>query len=331
MNRLLFHDVQIAAYHLRAAFPNLRDSLTTLAAASFVVGLARYSLFSFQPLYRPIMVAIAASVIAPYLYFVLLRRIIFFRSNSVVADVALDAAQARLYVFCVITIACMAILIALLSPELSLMFDFILSFCASLLIAVILAKSLDVLHRRISSHRQRRLDELLASRYLGKGMPLAAVGGAAIVFIVACLLPAPPAASIAAFTSIVLGFWFSPIAYSAVEYERLIGLSATYSMRVRLREAVLLAGALTGGALVSLHWQVAAIVAAVFVLLVLYKALEVLMVRAVGEGKAQIWMLLFLFGIVSMAFAVPFLIPLLVLVSAWRLLAKARGRTWQLA
>jgi hypothetical protein len=245
--------------------------------------------------------------------------------------VALDPASARQYVFSITTISCLAIIVALLFPNLSLMVSFVVSFCASLLIAVLLSKAFSALRRRISYQKRERLDQLLASRYLGKGMPVAAIGGAAIVFAAARFLDVPFAASIATVTSVALGFWFSPIAYSAVEYERLIGLSPTYSLRTKLRDGVLLGGSLTGGALLSLQWLVAAVVLAVFALLLLYKGLEVLMVRAVGGNKAQISMVLFLFGLASIAIAVPFLVPLLVSACAWWLLAKGRKRTWQLS
>jgi hypothetical protein len=330
-NRLLTHDLHIAVYHLRAAFSSLGDSLTAVAVLALVVALARYGLFSFQPLHRPVVVSIVASVIAPYLYYVLVRRLAFFRSDSVLADVALDTASARKYVFFITAICCLAIIVALLFPNLSLMVSFVVSFCASLLIAVLLSKAFSALRRRISYQKRERLDQLLASRYLGKGMPVAAIGGAAIVFAAARFFDVPFAASIATVTSVALGFWFSPIAYSAVEYERLVGLSPTYSLRTKLRDGVLLGGALTGGALLSLQWLVAAVVLAVFALLLLYKGLEVLMVRAVGGNKAQISMVLLLFGLASIAIAVPFLVPLLVSACAWWLLAKGRKRTWQLS
>jgi hypothetical protein len=330
-NRLLVHDRQIAVYHLRATFSSLGDGLTAIALSAFVVALARYGLFSLQASYRPVAVSIIASVIAPYFYYVLVRRIAFFRSNSVLADVALDIASARQYVLSIATISCLAIMAALLLPDVPLMVSFFVSFWASLVITVLLAKAFAALRRRISYRKQERLDQLLASRHLGTGLPVGAVGGAAIVFAAACFLDVPVAASIATFTSVALGFWFSPIAYSAVEFERLVGLSPTYSLRTRLRDGLFLAGALTGGALSSLQWQVAGIVLAVFALLLLYKGLEVLMVRAVGGNKAQFTMVLFLFGLVSVVFVLPFSVPLLVPASASWLLAKGRRRTWQLA
>lgn len=330
-NRLFVHDLQIAAYHLRAAFSSLGESLTTIALLAFVVALARYGLFSFQPLHRPVVVSIVASAVAPYLYYVLVRRIAFFRSNSVLAEVALDAASARWYVFSIAAIACLAIMIAVLAPDLPLMVGFLASFCASLLIAVLVSKAFAALHRRISYRKQERLDQFLASRYLGRGMPVAAIGGAAIVLAAACFLDVPVAAAIATFTSIALGFWFSPIAYSAVEYERLVGLSPTHSLRTKLRDCLLLGGALTAGALLSLRWEVAAVVVAVLALLMLYRGLEVLTVRAVGASKTQVSMVLFLFGLASIVFILPFLVPVLLPACLWWLLAKGRKRTWQLA
>lgn len=116
-NRLLIHDLQIAVYHLRAIFSSLGDGLIAVAGSTAAVALARYGLFSLQPVYRLAVVSIVASVTAPYLYYVLMRRIAFFRSNSVLADVALDVASARQYVLSIATISCL-VLAALLLPNL---------------------------------------------------------------------------------------------------------------------------------------------------------------------------------------------------------------------
>lgn len=329
-NRLFVHDIQIAIYHFRSIFSSLGDGLIAVAGATAMVAFARYGILSLQPPYRQVVVAIAASVLAPYIYYVLVRRVAFFRSNSVLADLALDAAIARRYVFSIAFI-CSAIITSLLLPVSSLMLNFFVSFCASLLITALLSKAFAALLCRISYQKQKRLDQLIASRYLGRGMPVAAVGGAAIIFSAARFVDVNIAAAIATLTSATLSLWYSPIAYSAVEYERLIGLSPVYSLRTKLRDLVLLGGALTGGASLSLKWQVAGVVVAVFAALLLYKGLEVLVVRAVGGSKAQISMILILFGLAVLGIVLPFLILFLVPVCAWRLLVIGRKRTWQLS
>ena len=330
-NRLFVHDIQIAINYLRSVFSSLGDGLTAVAGSAVMVAFARYGILSLQPLYREVVVAIAASVLAPYIYYVLVRRVAFFRSNSVLADLALDAAQAPRYVFAVAFILCSAIITVLLLPDSSLMLNFFLSFCASLLIAVLLSKAFAALRNRISYQKQKRFDELIASRYLGRGMPVAAVGGAATIFFAASLADVGMAAAIATFTSAALSLWYSPIAYSAVEYERLIGLSPGYSLRTKLRDLFLVGAALTGGASLSLNWQIAGVVVAVFALLLFYKGLEVLTVRAIGASKTQIMMVVILFALTSMAIVLPFLAMILIPVCAWWLFATGKKRTWQLS
>ena len=330
-NRLFVHDLLIAVHHLRAVVSSLGDGLTAFAASAFVVVLARHGLQALSPDYRAAAVAVAASATAAYLHSLLARRLAFFRSNSVLADVALDSASARRYVCSVAAIACLAMLVAWVAPYPSLVASFLMSFWASLAMAVLLSKAWLVLRRRLSRQEQERWDRLSASRYAGKGLPAAAAGGAAIVFAAACLLDEPQAASVAALTSLALGSWFSPIAYSAIEYERLIGLSPARSLRAGVRDCALLGGALTGGAALSGRWQAAGIVLAAFALLLVYKGLEILMVRAVGGDKTRIAMAVFLFGLAGIAIMLPLLVPLLIPVCAWWLLAKGRRRTWQLS
>lgn len=329
-NRLFVHDIQIAIYHLRSVFSGLGDGLTVVAGSAAVVVFARYGILSLEPIYRQLVIAIAASVLAPYIYYVLAQRVAFFRSNSVLADLALDAAIARRYVFSIAFILCLAIIVALLLPDLSLMLNFFVSFCASLLIAALLSKAFDALQRRISYQKLERVDQLFASRYSGKGLTVASAGGAAVIFTAARFLDLDVASATATLTSFALGLWYSPIAYSAVEYERLIGLSPAHSLRTKLRDLIILGSALTGGASLSLQWQIASVVVAVSALLLLYKGLEVLVVRAVGGSRARIGMVLILFILVSVLMIFPFLVLLLAPACVWRLLITGRKRTWQI-
>lgn len=330
-NRLFVHDFQIAACHLRANVSSFGDGLTILVSLAAVVAAARYGIFSLPPLYRLILVSVAGSVTAPYIYYVLVRRVAFFRSNSVLADVALDKTSTRQYVFAIAMIACVAIIVALLAPDVSLMANFFASFCISLLVALLLSKAFSIIFRRISYHKQERLDEILASRHFGKGRLSMALCGGMSVFAAAAFLDVPVAASIATFTSLALCLWYAPIAYSAIEYERLVGLSPIFSLRTRVRNAVLIGSAVAVGAGLSMQWQIVGVVVAVFALLLLYKGLEVLIVRAVGGGKAQISMVMILLVLTSVAVVLPFLALILVPACAVWLLTKGRRRTWQLS
>lgn len=330
-NRLFVHDIHIASYHLRAIVSRLSDGLTLFAGFAAMVAFARYGILSLQTPYRDAVVSIAASLLAPYIYYVLAQRVAFFRSNSVLAELALNAAIARRYVFMLAFIVCLAIIVVLLLPDSSLMLNFFVSFYASLLIAILLSKAFAALQHRISHQKQKHFGELIASRYLGSGLPFAAAGGAATVFFAASFVDVDFAAAIATFTIAALSLWYSPISYAAIEYERLIGLSPGISLRTKLRDLFLVGATVTGGASLSLNWQITGVVVAVFVLLLFYKGLEVLIVRACGANKTQIMMVVILFGLTSIAMVLPYLAMILVPVCAWWLFATGRKRTWQLS
>lgn len=329
-NPLIAHDGQIAAHHLRAIFSNLGDGLTVIVGAIFFAGLARYGLFSVQQRYRPVVVSVVASVIALYLHHLLARRIVFFQQNSVIADAAHDVANLRGYCLCVATISCLALTVMPLFPDIILVSVSLGTFCTTMAVAALLSALVGRLRHQLPARAYARLDRLLASRHIGRGLSVAAMGGAAGVFAASRLLDPSSAGPLAGILSLALGIWFAPVAHAAVDYERLIGHSPIASLATRLRGGLLLAVACSGGALLGLRWRVAVVVAVVFALLLLYKVAEILVARAIGGDRAQVAMVLLLFSLASIAVVAPLLLPLLVSAGAWWLLAKGSRRTWQL-
>lgn len=328
---LLVHDFRIVGSHLRCLFSRLGDILIALAFLAGMTALVRAQLFSLSLVFRQIAVAVAATAVAWYLQHILARRIAFFRTDSVLAAAALNRSNALNYTASVASICGVFIAVALFVPDLSLTASFLLNFGVSFLVVAMLSASVASVSTRLSYQKQERLAEFFASRHRGAGAAIAAAGGVAIILLAAFLLDVEQAAAVAVITSVALSLWYAPVDYQTIEYEAFVGLSPPRSVWTRLRDLVLVAGLVTGGALLSLRWQLAAIVFAAFLLLLLYKCLEILAIRAFGGVKARVAIIIILFGVASISLFLPFSIPLLVPACGAWLVAAGRRRTWQLS
>lgn len=311
-------------------FANPIDGLIAGVIVIVLIGLARNGLWAMAPLHRLAAASGIAGLLGPYAYYVALRRLAFFRSDSVLAHVALDGASAWRYVLVIAVLACLAPAAALFLPDPALLSSFVASFCLSLAVAVVLAKGFTLVRRRLTMTRQEKLARIFASRHASAYLPAAAIGGAAIIAAAGANLDWPAAAAIATVIALALGLWYSPVAYSRVEYERLIGMSPTASLWLQLKSLLLLSGVLTAGAMLGLEMRVVGVTVAVLTLLLCYKILEILVVRAFGGNRAQFFLALTLFALAGVGIVLPVLLAVIVPAAALWLVRKGSKRTWQL-
>ncbi len=329
-NKLLVHDGAIAASHLRAVLARPFDGVIVCLAGIVLVALARDSLASLPPHYRLAAVSGIAGILGAYVYYFAQRRLAFFRSVSVLAHIALHSASAWQYVLAMALVACAGTAVVFLAPEPQLVLTFVTSFCISVLVAIAFAKGCALGRRRLAIARQERLMRILASRHAGPHPVKAAIAGAVIIAAASMILKPAEALPIAAITAAGLGLWYSPVAYSRIEYERLIGMSPAATLWAQLQRLLMLGAVMTAGAMLGMTVQAVAATIAVIALLLAYKGLEILIVRAFGPGRAQFLMTVSLIVLLTTMMILPLLLVVLAPLSIAWLLRAGRKRTWQL-
>jgi hypothetical protein len=329
-NRLLAHDAAIAAQHLRSVFSSPVDGAVVGVVMIVLIAMARNSLLTLEPFYQLAVASGIASLLAPYVYLAAQNRLSFFRSDSVLAHVALAKAPAWQYITAIAVGTCLVTAIVLFVPRPSLIAAFVTSFCLSAIVAFLVAKAFALGRHRLAMAKQAQLSRIIASRHAGAGLTAAAVGGAVVVAAASAMLEPTVAMAVAVLAALALGLWYSPVSYARVDFERLIGFSPGATLWLALKSLLVLAVALTLGAAAGLQMLPVGATLGAFAFLIGYKGLEILIVRAFGGGQAQMLLAFSLFALLSVAVVIPALMAVVVPVAVLRLLRSGRMRTWQL-
>jgi hypothetical protein len=327
-NPLVAHDLAILVAGLKAA--RIQDLVALVLVAAIAILIVRDAIWALDPRTR-LLVSMGAALLAfGSLHTTLSARLAYFVADSPLSPAALIRRNERGYRIVAHLLLSVAAAAVLCLPDIGAAALLILAWWSTSAALQLLGRvgtpagvSWLAIHFAPGMDWQR-------SRTVGTGAVL--VTGLATGIIFACGLF--PGAESAAMTMIAVTagalLWYAPVNYGVVNFERISGYSPMRSVRARLGRAGAMAIAFGISAALSLNPAALGLVVATGVGILGYKALTILLSRFLGPRQVEFTMVALLFGALASAFAIPWAVPLLlILVGAW-LLRQAGRTTWLL-
>lgn len=303
-------------------------ALATVAAVALLI--VREAVWALDPRTRLLVSMGAALLASGSLHATLSARLAYFVADSPLSPAALIRRNDRAYRIVAHLLLSVAAAAALCLPDIS---------AAALLILVWWSTSaaLQLLERAAARAGLSRLATRFVpgvdwqrSRTAGTGAVSVMVAAAGIVFACA-LFPGWKGAAVmtVAVTAGAL-FWYAPVNYSVVNFERISGYSPVRSVRARLGRAGAMAIALSVSAALSLNPGALGLVVATSAGILGYKVLTILLSRFLKPRQVEFTMVAFLLGVVATASAILWAAPLLLILCGTWLLRQAGRTTWLL-
>ena len=329
-NPLLTHDFAILHAILIPLFQRVLDGVTLVGFVIALVALARHGLSNLTPQYAIIAVALSSGFAAIAVHAALMRRIAYFRTDSVLVSHALRTKTAAVYVLVFHTIVSLSVALSLFSGKLSEVLQSIMSWWSSVLICVVVATLLRHFIRAASPLAIDRFNRFVATRYSEKAVIAAAMVGCLGAGLASVTIDGDGAVVLAAVSALIIGLWFSPVSYSVVNFERLVGRSVQRTAWVQLKYLTCIAAAFGATGVIVWNWRLAGAAIAVMGILFVYKLLEVLLARALPASRVQFALTMCLFALMTIGAVMPLLLAAALPVLCIWLGKLGRARTYQL-
>lgn len=328
-NRLLQHDLLILAATFKGLFSKFQDLAAVALVAALPILLSRGALWSLNPDKRLLVWLGVASLAALSLDIALLNRLRYFRFDSPLSAAA-SLRRARVgYRFAMHLGAGIPTACVLCLPDASATLAFVLTWWISLLPVQLVTWAVTALTNRASPRRFEAFIRAWRSRIGGRGALPATVAGMIVIFLVGQYARPELALIVAIAVSFCVLFWYSPVDYEVVNFERICGHSPSRSLRAGLQKPAAIGAALCLAAIASgtpMSGPVLGLTAGVLG----FRFLGILLSRILARHQVQFSLAVALLVILSVAMPALWAAPLIVLVfSAW-LLMKARRTTWVL-
>jgi hypothetical protein len=329
-NALLAHDRAIVESFFRKLFTSPLDGFYLLALATVLVIFLRSGLTGLSPPYSDLAPSALSTIPATMTYLWFLRRLIWFRSESVFTADALTGVQARGYLLLGNFLAASMFSTLLFAPDLAALGKSLASWMLSAMLTLGVAQLVSCIMREPGAVNSETLVKLVSSRTSPSARATGTIVGAMLVALGLWLLPSDADIALVVVVPIVWCIWFAPIPYSALDFESYIGRSPFASVAKALRWPLIAVCVFAAIAGASADWKVALAGLAAGGAVIAYKLLEVLLVRALGRARTQFAMAVCLFGIITAVMVQPLLLSGILPVLGFRLVRAGYRRRWQL-
>ncbi|MBX7497195.1 hypothetical protein K3172_15150 [Qipengyuania sp. 6B39] len=330
-NPLVAHDLLVVRGLIRSLTARALDALSAVFLLFVVIAALRHGLAGLPVAYRSIAISVLPGIPATLLLVVLLRRLEFFRTQSVVANAALCRRPAAAYVGLFQLAASIAFSIAFFAPDGPAVVLSMASWWIALFVAFAIARGLRQVLSWLDTYGQDRLAQIVEARGSDR-VRRAAMLAVAIAIATVSAVMSPTTAGIVSVVSVLAwGLFFVPISYPVIEYEGMVGRPLRDSLAGRLGYLAAATVGFAGASLASFDWRVGASIVSVGVALAAYKMLEILLARALGGSRVQFALAACLFVLVSVALVQPLAFAIIAPVLAYWLSRLARKRLWLIA
>ena len=326
--RLLRYDMAVLAGTVRQAIRNWRDGVFLAIFLALVLLSVRIGFEAIPEGYRLLALG-AAMVPSGFLADLAMRRRLGFHSSETpLAAEALDPLTGRIYaVFghaCCLAVAGPAA--AALAPlaVAGVTGGWLAGAALSRLSARLLFRDTGGARRWLAGRRGRISRIWFSRRRYGPLLfPL-------VVFVasLAHLMAVEQAAGIAAVTAVIFVALLSPLDHATINFERLSGYGVVQSLRRNLKPALIVSLALAAAAALSLAPLYVASVALPCMLVLTYRALQLMLFRIFSPRVAELTLICILWATALIGLMVPFALPVAVVILLVLIARRASRLTW---